>query len=125
MLCYISGKVTFGNFLPEKKLRDEYLKASIFCLCSTKENPGAVRGEAMAMAVPIITTATSGSEMVKGRGIVIPIGDEKALTTGLEKLMSDPQLRRKIGYLERKWAERLRADLVVKKMLSELGYVVK
>ncbi|MCL5099848.1 MAG: glycosyltransferase family 4 protein [Candidatus Marsarchaeota archaeon] len=121
----LSDKITFLNFITEKEIRKEYLNASIFCLCSSKENPGIVRGEAMAMGLPIVTTATSGSELVTGRGIVIPIGDERALTLALDKFMSSPKERDRASKLEREWVERIRADVVIKDMLLELGYNIE
>ncbi len=118
-------KVGFATYIPQDKLREEYLKASIFCLPSDRESPAAVRGEAMAMGLPIVTTDTVGSEYVKGRGIVVPIGDEQGITDGLDRFMGSPKEREKAIMKERAFAEKLEIKKIVRYLVSELGYEIK
>lgn len=116
------NKVKFLGYISDKRIRNEYLDASIFCLPSDRESPAAVRGEAMGMGVPIVTTATVGSEYVKGKGIVIPIGDEDALTNGLDTYMGSKEAREEAGARELAFAKTISINKVTEYILSELGY---
>lgn len=117
----LSKKIKFLKFISDKEQRREYLNASIFCLCSSQEGSSAARTEAMAMGIPIITTATGGSHYVKGRGIVVPIGDEYALTGALDKFMSSPEERDRASKKEIQFANQIKASKIVKEMLSALN----
>lgn len=99
-------------------LRKEYLNASIFCLPSLQEQPGTARTEAMAMGLPVVTTRTNGSEFVEGSGIIVPIGDEKALAKGLDKFMSSANARDEASKREREDVEQFRAIKVAKELLD-------
>ncbi len=113
-------RVTFRNYVSGAILRKEYLNASIFCLPSDREGAAAVRSEAMAMRVPVITTETGGSEFTKGRGIIVPIGDEKAITKALDNLMSDPDLRMVLAEKGFKFANKYRATKVAREIISSV-----
>lgn len=109
------------TFLHEDKHRQEFLSASIFCLSSNKEGAPAARVEAMAMGVPIVTTATGGSEMVEGLGIVVPVGDVDALAGALEAFVSDPKRRQEASNKEISAANGMSADKSAKAVLTALG----
>ncbi len=78
--------------------------------CSVEPEPwGLVVAEAMASGKPVIATAAGGPrEMIEdGRtGLLIPPGDASALAVALERLASDPSLRRALGIAARQHAER-------------------
>jgi glycosyltransferase involved in cell wall biosynthesis len=61
--------------------------------------------EAMAMGVPIISTAISDiTEQVGDGGLVVPPGDVAALTGALDRLLDDPSLQREMGAAARRRA---------------------
>ncbi len=112
---YISTEST------KEDIMNEYMKASIFCLCSTRESPGVVRGEAMAMGVPVVTTKTGGSELVDGIGVVVPIKDVDALAKSLDYFMSNPEKRDEVGIEGRKRVGELRATKAALRTINSLN----
>ena len=84
--------------------------ADVVALSSTSEGFPLVALEAMALGKPVVTTdAGSVSEAVSDgeTGFVVPIGDAKALASGLRRLFDDPQLAQKLGARGRDRAEAL------------------
>ena len=62
--------------------------------------------EAQAAQVPVVTTnATGAAESVLhgSTGLIVPVGDKKALESALASLLDDPHLRRKMGMAGRQW----------------------
>jgi glycosyltransferase involved in cell wall biosynthesis len=90
--------INFHGALFEKDLERKYSKSSIFCLPSNSEGFSLARTEAIASGIPIITTvAGCGKEFQNFGSIVVPIGDVEAISSSLERLMTDEQLRIKIS----------------------------
>ena len=72
----------------------------IFVLPSFYEGMGRVVLEAMAAGKPVVASGVGGlTELVKDEvtGYLVPAGDVEALAERLEKLISDPDLRRRMG----------------------------
>ena len=80
---------------------------------------------------PVLTTALPGTELsdvVSGRGIVVPPGDLLAFTTALVTLVEAPGLRRELGLQARRYAEEhLARDRVLadfeRELKSCIGFV--
>jgi glycosyltransferase involved in cell wall biosynthesis len=89
----IDDKVVFLGEIPDDELTHIYMKASIFVLSSYVEGFSIARVEALAYGLPIITTATGGSEIVRGVGLIVKPGDIDGLAEALEKLISNDVLR--------------------------------
>ncbi len=85
--------VTFQGLVSDEHLAHLYSESSIFVLPSYLESFGIARVEAMACGLPIITTATGGSEIVKGVGFIVRPGNINSLAEALEKLMGDNTFR--------------------------------
>jgi glycogen(starch) synthase len=61
---------------------------------------GQVAVECLAAGTPAVVTATGGlGEVVRDgvEGLLVPPGDVPALTEALDRLMADPELRRRLG----------------------------
>jgi len=74
-------------------------EADIFVLVSNYEGWGRAAVEAMAAGVPVIMTNVGlAGELLRHEynGLIIPVGDEKALARAVDVLMSDEKLRQKI-----------------------------
>ena len=92
----VDNMVTFEGAVSEDKLLKLYSRSSIFCLSSNWEDDSISRREAIAAGLPVITTeAGCGRSLEKYGSIVVPIGDSTALASGLARLMSDANLRKK------------------------------
>jgi glycosyltransferase involved in cell wall biosynthesis len=75
-------------------------QASIACLPSYSEGFPKSLLEAAACGLPIVTTDTSGCRMVvrqEENGLLVPLRDARSLTDALRRLLSDGQLRRRMG----------------------------
>jgi lipopolysaccharide/colanic/teichoic acid biosynthesis glycosyltransferase len=65
--------------------------------------------EASASARPVIVTSATGAvDSVKDNvtGLLVPVGDPRALAEGIERLLSNPGLREEMGRAGRAWVER-------------------
>jgi glycosyltransferase involved in cell wall biosynthesis len=92
-------------------LRDAYARArfTVFPL-NRMDYAAGVTGvcEAMAMGKAVIASDSPGiAEYIKHgvSGLVVPVGDERALREAIERLWSDPALADEMGRRNRKWAE--------------------
>jgi D-inositol-3-phosphate glycosyltransferase len=82
------------------ELVELYRSANCFVLSSDEEGMGIVLVEAMACGVPVVSTASGGPQSViedGHTGFLTPIGDAAALASALRNLVSDPNLRGRLG----------------------------
>lgn len=92
--------------LPHEDLGERYRRAMVFVLPCTVAADGDrdvlpnVLKEAMAVGVPVVTTRLAGIEELVAdgeTGLLVPAGDAWALARALERLLSDPSLRRRLA----------------------------
>ena len=84
-----------------------YKEISIVCLPSWREGFPKVLMEAAAFGLPVITTDIPGCRdaVIKNKtGLLVPIGDHFKLAKALKKLITDKELRKKLGENNRKHA---------------------
>ena len=90
-------------------------EAAVFCLPCVVARDGDRDGlptsvlEAMALGVPVVTTAVSGlAEVVlhERTGLLVPQGDPSALADAIERLRSDYELRARLAAGARAHVER-------------------
>jgi glycosyltransferase involved in cell wall biosynthesis len=78
----------------------EFAAADVFCLPSWWEAMPLSVLEAMATGLPVVATDVGdvGRSVVDGvTGRVVPVRDPEALADALEPLLTDPELRRRMG----------------------------
>lgn len=75
----------------------------VFVLPSFAEGTSKSIIEAMAHGLPIITTSVGGSPdlLTSETGILVPPGDSAALAEAMQRLASDPALRKRMGHAAR------------------------
>jgi len=121
----LGAAVTFLGELPDDEaVRREYLAADVFCLPSLQEGFGIVLLEAMAAGLPIVATrAAAIPEVVPDgeAGLLVPPSDPEALAEALDRLLSDPDLRRRLGEAGRRHVERFDWKIVAGEFLGALG----
>ena len=81
-------------------LEQEMLASSVYAISSSSEGLPMVMLEAMSAALPVAAFDCSGvRELVDdgSTGLLVPQGDEVALTAALRRLMTDADLRRRFG----------------------------
>lgn len=111
----IENKVVFTGSVQNVT---DYLKtASIFVLCSRFEGFPNALIEAMYFGLPCIATnCPSGPEDIiinKKNGILISVDDENALTTALNSLIANEELREVLGKTATNTAKRFEADTIM------------
>ncbi len=90
------------------ELAQLYRDAQFFVLSSNEEGLGIVILEAMASGLPVVTTACGGPASVVKEGetgFLTPTGDVAALADAIEKLLTQPELRARMGAAGRKRVE--------------------
>jgi spore coat protein SA len=91
------------QFLPYRSgaaLGDLFREADMFCSPSVWEEPfGLVNVEALASALPVVSTRGGGATEVlaNGGGIMVERGSAVQLASALRRLAEDPELRSRIG----------------------------
>lgn len=84
--------------VPRASVRSEFLAAEVFVLPTLSEGFALAHLEAMACAVPVITTPNCGSVVRNGiDGIIVPIRDPVALADAIERIVTNPDLRSRMS----------------------------
>ena len=95
------------GFVPPNELDRLYARAAVVACPSRREGFGMACLEAMAHGVPVVASAVGGllDLVTDGEtGLVVPPGDVAALRSALERLLGDPELRRRLGGAARQQA---------------------
>ena len=97
--------------VPRARVVDEFLRADVFVLPTLCEGMARVHLEAMACGVPVVTTPNCGSVVRDGiDGFIVPIRDAKALAEKIELLVTDRELRTRLGHNARERAKEFTWD---------------
>jgi colanic acid/amylovoran biosynthesis glycosyltransferase len=98
--------VRFRGALPQEQVLAAMRRAAVFCLPCVVAADGDRDGlptsvlEAMALGVPVVTTAVNGlaEAVVDGRtGLLVPEHDPPALAAAIERVLRDPELAARLG----------------------------
>jgi glycosyltransferase involved in cell wall biosynthesis len=112
----MSSNVIFHGRIPNEQVVKFYQAADVFVLPSFVEAFNMSIIEAMACKVPIVATRVGGIEEIAEDGntcLLVEPGDSRALAKAILKLLSDEDLRRKMGENGRKRTESFSWDNVV------------
>lgn len=96
----LSDRVTFHGYRSQADVAEALGRTDLFVLPSFAEGLPVVLMEALAAAVPVVTTRIAGvSELVADgeSGLLVPPGDAEALRWAITKLLDDPERRRRMG----------------------------
>jgi glycosyltransferase involved in cell wall biosynthesis len=88
------------GFVPNSELAPYYRRAAVVAVPSRREGYGVVCAEAMAQGRPVVASAVGGllDLVAHGEtGLLVPPGDVKGLRQALGWLLSDGELRRRMG----------------------------
>jgi glycosyltransferase involved in cell wall biosynthesis len=88
------------GWLPHDELDRLYARAAVVACPSHREGFGVACAEAMAHARAVVASDVGGLRdlVVDGEtGLLVPPGDVTALREALERLLGDPELRRRLG----------------------------
>lgn len=93
------GVVAIGQ-LPQAELPAAYGASSVYVSTSRHESFGKVLVEANAAGLPVVATATTGSQEIIQPGVngyLVPVGDVGQLAERIVQLIVDPELARAMG----------------------------
>lgn len=113
----LSEKIKFIGRIPKDETFSHYQKADIFVLPSMNEGMSNAMLEALATGLPIISTNTGGAEeLVKDgiNGLIVEKKNSHDLAEKIEKIISDENLRKRMGEESRKLAEKMSWENVAK-----------
>jgi len=97
-----------------------YRDADVFALSSVAEGMPNALMEAQLCGLPAVTTDAGGAGevVVDGEtGFVVPVGDEASFAAALQRLLEDPELRRRMGEAGRR---RMLEEFSVERMVREI-----
>jgi glycosyltransferase involved in cell wall biosynthesis len=120
----LDGRVEFLGHVAFDRLAGEYRRADVFCLPSRQEGFGIVFLEAMAAGLPIVAArAAAVPEVVSDgeSGILIAPDSPGDLAAALDRLLSDPEERRRLGEAGRQRVTRFDVSLVSRYFLDAVG----
>ena len=96
------GRILFPGYLEAAQKSSWYAAADLFVLPTLHDPWGLVVNEAMAFALPVITTQAAGcAELIQGNGRIVPPDDVSALAAALKALLCDPGQRATMGQRSR------------------------
>jgi glycosyltransferase involved in cell wall biosynthesis len=115
----LEARVHFVGYLDRKgALLDCYAAADAFVFASRTETQGLVLLEAMAVGVPVISTAVMGTRDVVGpaRGAVVPRDDEADFARAIVEVARSPELRARLSDEARAYVRGWHADALARRM---------
>ncbi len=102
----LEEQVVFTGTVTDEDLRALYADAALLVLPSLSEGFGYPVLEAMAFGVPVVVSNTSSLPEVAGSaGVLVDPRDDQSIANGIEKLLSDDDLRKTLGERCRKQAQ--------------------
>lgn len=130
-LLKLNQKVFFIGYVSNEELPFYYHACNVFCLPSIAKSEafGIVQLEAMACGKPVVSTeigtATSFVNRDGETGLVVPPKDEKALSSALKTILSDPILKNRLGENARKHvSDNFNYKLVAKKFFDLYSEII-
>jgi 1,2-diacylglycerol 3-alpha-glucosyltransferase len=101
-------------------LEDCYCAGEAFVFASRTETQGLVVLEAMALGVPVVSTAVMGTREVlqDGRGCIIAADDEADFANKVVGILKDSDLRRRLAVDAKRYASEWSAPALAERMLS-------
>jgi glycogen(starch) synthase len=117
----LRGRVTFLGFLAHDRVPALLRSADVLCLPSRYEELGTALLEALHCGVPVVATRTGGIPGVITDGVdglLTEPGDAAGVATALDRLLSDPDLRRRLGECGRLRAAGYRWDRLAAQVLG-------
>ena len=119
--------VLFVGYLDRRgALLDCYCAADAFVFASRTETQGLVLLEAMALGLPVISTAVMGTRDIVGpkRGALVPDDDEADFAEHIVRLMRDGNLRARLAEEGRAYVREWHADALARQLVATYQDVV-
>ncbi|HTB94159.1 MAG TPA: glycosyltransferase family 4 protein [Candidatus Sulfotelmatobacter sp.] len=115
----IRNRISVLPFLGRDAMPQLYASHDIFVFPSLMEGMPLTLLEAMAAAMPVVTTNTCGmADLIENErnGLLVPAADAPTLGAAIERLQNDANLRRNLGLCAQKDARRFTWDLIARQL---------
>jgi len=94
----LTDRIDFMGWLSEEEKIRMLRECRMFVIPSIHEAYGMVAAEAMSYGKPVIASDTGGlPEVIGNAGLLVPVGDDRALAKAMNSLDKDPEQRRQLG----------------------------
>jgi glycosyltransferase involved in cell wall biosynthesis len=105
----LENRVSFVGDLDRRALAACYDRADVAVLATQQETYGMAVAEALAHGLPVVATMTGAIPDLVGddAGLLVPVGDTRALTTALARMLRDSTLRARLAEGARRRRDRL------------------
>jgi len=123
----LAEQVRFLGYLSRNgPLEDCYSAGDVFIFASRTETQGLVVLEALALGIPVVSTAVMGTRevLVEGRGSLIAEEEEADFAAKVVRLLRDPTLRRQLARAAQQYAQEWSAPALAEQMLALYGKVL-
>lgn len=123
----IGANVRFVGYLErERELPECYCAADAFVFASRTETQGLVLLEAMALGLPVVSTAVMGTRdiLAAGRGALVPADDVADFSAAVERLLADPGLAARLAQEAKEHARQWSAGALAERMLELYARVI-
>jgi glycosyltransferase involved in cell wall biosynthesis len=111
--------VIWAGILSHEELAATYRHAAVFAYPSLYEGFGLPVVEAMSFGLPVVTSNVSSLPEAAGTaGLLVDPHDESALRAALERLMADPEERRRRGEAGREYARQFSWDRSARQVMD-------
>ena len=117
----LGDAATFTGFLDGEELARVFASCDVFVFPSTTDTLGRAVAEAQASGLPAVVRGTGGPrECIRPgiSGIVADPENDQGFFPGVESLLDDPGMRRRMGREAREFAETLSWDAVLDALIS-------
>ncbi|MGE5154873.1 MAG: glycosyltransferase [Bdellovibrio bacteriovorus] len=120
------GTLFAGYLDRDGPLEDCYRAGDAFIFASNTETQGLVLLEAMALGVPVVSTAVMGTKevLVEGRGCLIAEADEHDFAAKCRRLLREPDLRARLGQAAVDYAAGWSAPALTDRLLDFYGQII-
>lgn len=116
--------LTFLGRVPRTQIHQEFQRAAIFVLPSLAEGSAEVTYEALATALPLVTTKAAGSVARDGiEGLIVAERDPLALADAIEQVMENPDLRIRMASAARERAREYTWDRYGERLINALELI--
>jgi glycosyltransferase involved in cell wall biosynthesis len=117
----LEDNIMFIGYLDRNsELKDCYCSADIFVFSSRTETQGLVLLEAMALGVPVISTAVMGTKdiVINNSGALTAEDDEVKFACKVTRLLSNDLQQKSLGEQARNFAQQWSADVMAERVLQ-------
>lgn len=125
----LAGQVTFPGWVGPDEVRHLLFRSDVLILPSFDENLPMSVIEGMAAGLAIIATPVGAVEdiIIDGEtGLLVPVGDAEAIAASLQRLIEQPETRRRLGENARRLhAERLEIGMYFDSLVALWASIVR